>query len=219
MLRAHVTAVNARTEVLLLRLRAEGRHFCSGFDLNHALTDSAQRISEFAEMVDAFEDARPVTLAFLEGGAYGGGADLALACDFRIGTTQAELMVPAAQLGLHLYQRGLQRFVSRLGINHAKRLLLAAELLRAQEMADCGFLTHFVRTGEPEEVLEKLTSSITHMAPLAVLGMKKHLNGISSGKAAAVELEKDFVRAANSWDLYEGVSAWFEKRAPQFGGN
>ena len=67
-------------------------------------------------MANALEDARPVTLALIQGGVYGGGTDLALACDFRFGTPEADMFMPAARLGLHFYPRGLERYVSRLGV-------------------------------------------------------------------------------------------------------
>lgn len=55
---------------------------------------------------------------------YEGATDLAPAYDFRIGATEADMFMPAAQLGLHFYQRGMERYVSRTGLDDAKRLFL-----------------------------------------------------------------------------------------------
>jgi len=68
-----------------------------------------------------------VTIAAINGGVYGGGTDLSLACDFRLGSTAANMFMPAAKLGLHFYPGGMVRYVTRLGLNQAKRLFLTAE--------------------------------------------------------------------------------------------
>ncbi len=211
----HVNTVNARDEVLVLRLQAEGKYFCSGYDIGQI--GGGRKIS-FDQMVDAFEDARPVTIAVMQGGVYGGATDLALACDFRIGCEAVEMFMPAARLGLHFYQRGLERYVSRLGVNEAKRLFLTAERIDAREMHRIGFLTHFVERDELTAQADALTRTLAQMAPLALLGMKKHLTRIARGVLDATELQRDIARAAQSDDLQEGAAAWAEKRTPKFKG-
>ena len=168
--------------------------------------------------MNAFEDCRPITIAVLQGGVYGGATDLALACDFRIGSTSTEMFMPAAKLGIHFYQRGLERYVSRLGVDTAKRLLLCAEKIQADEMKSLGFLTSL---SSPEQLIEKADDLVAHllkMAPLSLLGMKKHLNLIARGCLNIDQLTKDIAQAQNSADLQEGRTAWAEKRPPQFNG-
>jgi enoyl-CoA hydratase/carnithine racemase len=214
-LNRHVAEVNAREQVLVLRLQAEGRYFCSGYDISQI--GSGRQIT-FDQMVDHFEDARPVTIAVIQGGVYGGATDLALACDFRLGAEHVDMFMPAARLGLHFYQRGLERYVSRLGVNMAKRLFLTAQKIGAQEMKDCGFLTHLVPADQLAATADELTATLAGMAPLALLGMKKHLTRIARGVLDATELQRDIARAAQSTDLKEGAAAWAEKRAPRFKG-
>ena len=111
----HIDAVNANAEVRVLRLQSTGRHFCSGFDIGsigngiRSGGSAAAPIPPFDEMVNRLEDARPVTIAVLQGGVYGGATDLVLACDFRLGTSAVDMFMPAARLGLHFYRRGLER--------------------------------------------------------------------------------------------------------------
>jgi enoyl-CoA hydratase len=214
-LNRHVAEVNARDEVLVLRLQAEGKYFCSGYDISQI---AGGRQVTFDQMVDAFEDARPVTLAVIQGGVYGGATDLALACDFRLGAEHVDMFMPAARLGLHFYQRGMERYVSRLGVNMAKKLFLTAQKIDAQEMFDCGFLTHRVPADRLTATADELTATLAGMAPLALLGMKKHLTRIARGVLDATELQRDIARAAQSADLKEGATAWAEKRAPRFKG-
>jgi len=66
---------------------------------------------------------------------------MALACDFRLGSEAAEMFMPAARLGLHFYQTGLERYVTRLGVDTTKKLFLTAQKLNAKQMLDCGLLT------------------------------------------------------------------------------
>lgn len=101
-LQAHLREVEATPSVRVLLLRAEGRHFCSGFNIDAVPGVDAGAL--FEALADAWEQARPVTVAALQGGVYGGATDLALACDFRLGVPQCEMFVPAARLGLHFYR-------------------------------------------------------------------------------------------------------------------
>ena len=211
-----VAEVNANDAVLVLRLQAHGKYFCSGYDITQI--SSSKRQVSFDQMVDAFEDARPVTIAVLQGGVYGGATDLALACDFRVGSHKVDMFMPAARLGLHFYQRGMERYVSRLGVNMAKRLFLTAEKIEAAEMLACGFLTHLVEAEVLEGTADELTHTLAGMAPLALLGMKKHLTRIARGVLDATELQRDIARAAQSADLKEGAAAWAAKRPPRFSG-
>jgi enoyl-CoA hydratase len=212
-LHAHVQTVNARPDVLVLQLRATGKYFCSGFDIGSI---GGARTVEFSEVVDALEMARPATIAVLHGGVYGGATDLALACDFRVGAEGIDMFMPAARLGLHYYRSGLERYVSRLGVDHAKWLFLTARKVDAQTMHRMGYLTQLVTPALLDAEVLSLTQDLSAMAPLALTGMKHHLNAMARGKLDAQALDADVRRAFGSDDLREGQAAWLEKRAPRF---
>lgn len=216
---AHIDAINQRNEVLVLRFESTGKYFCSGFDINQIATagGSTQAIA-FDELVNAVEDCRPVTIAAIQGGVYGGATDLALACDFRIGTPTADMFMPAARLGLHFYQRGLERYVSRLGLDTAKRLFLTAEKIDANEMRACGFLTQLVAEDQLQAAVNTLATTLASMAPLALLGMKKNLNAIARNRLNIETLQADIARTTDSKDIKEGAAAWAERRTPMFTG-
>jgi enoyl-CoA hydratase len=211
----HVATVNTLPQVLVLQLCASGRHFCSGFEIGRI---GAERTLSFEDMVNTFEDARPVTIAVLQGGVYGGATDLALACDFRIGTPAVEMFMPAARLGLVFYPRGLQRYVSRLGVDSAKRLFLTAARIDAPEMHRIGFLTQLVSAEALQAEADALATTLGGMAPIALLAMKQHLNAIARGTLDTAALQHDLQRAAASSDLQEGITAFAEKRTPRFTG-
>ena len=212
----HIDTVNANPAVRVLRLQSTGKYFCSGYDIGRI---GVARVVPFDEMVNRLEDARPVTIAVLQGGVYGGATDLALACDFRLGTAAVDMFMPAARLGLHFYRRGLERYVSRLGLDQAKRLFLTAERIGADEMKAIGFLTELLPTDGLLARADALTAALCSHAPLAVLGMKKHLNRIARGALDADELQHDITRSLQSQDLQEGRAAWADKRVPDFQGH
>jgi enoyl-CoA hydratase len=211
----HVAAINARPEVLVLVLQAEGKYFCSGYDIARI---GASRAVAFDEVINALEDCRPVTVAVLQGGVYGGATDMALACDFRLGALGIDMFMPAARLGLHFYERGLERYVTRLGLDQAKRLFLTAERIGAEEMKSIGFLTHLKAAESLVPAANALVATLSGMAPIPLVGMKKHLNRIARGKLDLAELHDDMSRAVLSDDLREGQAAWREKRLPCFSG-
>jgi enoyl-CoA hydratase len=214
--RGFIRDVNARRGVLVLRLCAEGRQFCAGFNIGRVADGNAG--ASFEALTNEMEQARPVTIAAINGGVYGGATDLALACDFRIGVETTQMFVPAARLGLLFYRGGLQRYVSRLGLNVAKKVLLAAATLDAAQMVACGFLDMVVAPDALREETDRLSDELAGMAPLALLGMKKHLNRIAAGTLDVAEFERDVAQADASYDLREGALAWKEKRTPVFRG-
>ena len=106
-----------------------------------------------------------------------------------------------------------------MGLQAAKRVLLMAEKLTAQEMLACGFLDRLHRSGaELRADVDALSGQLASMAPLALLGMKKHLNRIASGTLDAQALARDVAQCSASADLREGSLAWRQKRAPVFAG-
>ena len=217
-LREQLDEVNRNTAVRVLVLVAEGKHFCSGFNITAVPGVDAGAL--FEQLADDWEAARPVTIAAIHGGVYGGATDLALACDFRLGVPGCEMFVPAARLGLHFYGGGLERYVTRLGLAWAKRVLLAGETLDAQAMLQSGFLDRLLPDGAAlDAAVGELRDQLLAMAPLALLGMKKHLNAIARGKLDAAALKADLEISKASHDLAEGVAAWSAKRAPRFTGS
>jgi enoyl-CoA hydratase/carnithine racemase len=217
-LQAHIAAVNQASEVLVLRFIGNGKYFCSGYDISSLAAADARSSLFFGETMDLIENARPVTIAAINGGAYGGGTDLCLACDFRIGVPAANMFMPAAKLGLHFYPGGMARYISRLGLNQAKRLFLTAEKIDAEEMLRIGFLTEIVQSDQLIPRLDALSQLLAGMAPIALLGIKKHLNLIANAQVDIEGIERGVHLSERSIDIAEGALAWKEKRSPRFSG-
>lgn len=217
-IKEHVHTVNQQEQILVLRFIADGKYFCSGYDISSMAADSAPSATYFGDTVDLIERARPVTIVAINGGVYGGGTDLCLACDFRLGVHTANMFMPAAKLGLHFYPGGMVRYITRLGLNHAKKLFLTAQKIEAEEMLKMGFIDEML---EPEHLyvrLDELSAQIAGMAPIALLGIKKHLNLIARGVVEEQAIRDAVVASEKSSDMKEGALAWKEKRAARFTG-
>jgi enoyl-CoA hydratase len=217
-LRAHLAAVDADPAVRVLRLQAEGRHFCAGFHIGEVGSKDGDGGDSFQELADALERLRPVTVAAVQGGTYGGAVDLALACDFRIGTPSVQAQVPAARLGIHYYRSGLERMVARLGLPAARRLMLAVEKMDAPTLLAIGWLDRIVSAETLAAEVDAFCRHLASLAPLALLPMKRHLSDIARGRLDAAAIEADIARALASEDLREGARAWGDKRTPEFRG-
>ena len=146
------------------------------------------------------EDLGVPTICRLNGGVYGGSTDLALACDFRIGIDACEMFMPAARLGLHYYRSGIGRYVTRLGVDNAKKLFLTAQKIDAAEMLRIGYLTGVTLSLEElDEEVGKLATILAGNAPAAMRGMKRTINEIARGKLdelAADQRARDSMRGA-----------------------
>lgn len=215
--------LDANPEVRVLILTGTGKSFSSGFHLGAFGDDENSADTEydpngFEIMVNALEAMKIPTIAALNGGVYGGSTDLVLACDFRIGIEGMRMFMPAARLGIVYYESGLRRYVTRLGLNNAKRLFMTAEPVEAPGMLDMGYLTEIVPADQLEARVNALAEQLSANAPMAVSAMKQSLNALAAGT-----LESDVHLALKdkcfaSDDLKEGLKAWAEKRKPVFQG-
>jgi len=175
----HLEKITADPSVRLLVLTGEGeKTFCSGYTLAQI---GARLDRSFEDMLDAVESLGIPTLCALNGSAYGGGTDLALACDFRIGVRGCRLFMPAARFGLHYYPGGLRRFVTRLGSSAAKKILLTGMIIESDELLRTGFLTELVERSELQPRLAMYHDDIARCDAQVVRSMKRHINAIAAG--------------------------------------
>src|ERR1700681_1145514 len=213
--------VEADPAIRVLVLTGTGHAFSSGYDLGSIAERAASAQeqtagSTFETVVNRLEDLALPTICRLNGGVYGGATDLALACDFRIGVDSCEMFMPAARLGLHYYKSGITRYVSRLGVDNAKRLFLTAEKIGAAEMLRIGYLTAMVPPEALDQEVDRLGGILAGTAPVAMRGMKRTINEFARGRLdeeAADRRHRDSMRSA---EIKEGIIACAEKRPPKF---
>lgn len=217
----HFAAAAADPAVRVLVLTGTGRTFCAGYDIG-ALARGRMPVGGadspplFGDVVDRLEDLPLPTIAALNGGVFGGGTDLALACDFRIGVEGARMFMPAARLGLQYYATGQRRYVERLGLAAAKRLFLAGETLDAAAMRSVGYLDEVVPADGLGARIDGLVEQLAVGSPRAIVGMKRTLNSIARGALDRAAADASYSESIQSEDAAEGVRAWHEKRPPVF---
>lgn len=210
-------------EARVLVITGTGKSFSSGFHIGALAEDEDGNKADydpngFERMVDALEDLSIPTIAALNGGVYGGATDLALACDFRIGVEGMRMFMPAARLGVVYYESGVRRYVSRLGLNNAKRLFMTAEPVEADGMLAMGYLDEIVAKDDLDARVDALANQLGANAPIALAGMKQAINAVANGTFDSAIHAANRARASDSADHKEGVKAWAEKRKPVFQG-
>ncbi len=217
-LREYLNLIAHDDTLRVLLLTGSGEQtFCAGASLDQFRggTMSGELFSTLTDQLAAL----PIpSVCALNGSVFGGGAEIALCCDYRIGVSEARLLVPAARIGICYPVSGIRRFASQLGPANAARLLIASEELDAQAMLQTGFLHEVV---EPERLgarTEELTRHIASLAPLAVRAMKHILDGITNDTLNAKTAQELVLRCSQSRDLQEGLAAQREKRPAQFQG-
>jgi enoyl-CoA hydratase/carnithine racemase len=208
--------------IRLLILTGTGRAFSAGYDLNSVAERAVSAVEErsagsaFEVVVNRLEDIGVPTICRLNGGVYGGSTDLALACDFRIGVDTCEMFMPAARLGLHYYKSGIARYVTRLGVDNAKKLFLTAEKIGAAEMLRIGYLTAVVPAEALDEEVGRLATLLAGNAPVAMRGMKRTINEFARGKLDEDAADRRHRESMRGEEIKEGIRAFSEKRPPKF---
>jgi enoyl-CoA hydratase len=214
--------IEADPAIRVLILTGTGRAFSAGYDLNSVAERAVSTVeqksagSAFEAVVNRLEDIGIPTICRLNGGVYGGSTDLALACDFRIGVDSCEMFMPAARLGLHYYKSGIARYVSRLGVDNAKRLFLTAEKIGAAEMLRIGYLTAVAPAEALDEEVDRLAAVLAANAPVAMRGMKRTINEFARGKLDDEAADRRHRESMRGEEIKEGVRAFSEKRTPRF---
>jgi enoyl-CoA hydratase/carnithine racemase len=214
----YLGAVEMSSDVRVLIVTGAGeKTFCAGASLAEL---GAGKISGdcFQATTDQLAALSVPTIASLNGNVFGGGVELALSCDFRVGIEGSRMRVPAAAIGLCYPISGINRFVERLGVNLAKRILVASEEFSADAMLEIGFLDHLVLPAQRGQMTDKLAQHIAGLAPLAVKSMKQILQQAAAGGIDMDEARELSDRCSSSEDLQEGFAAQREKRQPRFQG-
>jgi len=174
-----LASLSADTRVLLVT-SSDDRIFCAGADLNQILdgTLDGDRFQSVTNQIAAL----PIpTIAVLTGNVFGGGAELALSCDFRLAREGIVLRIPAAAIGLCYPVEGIERLTRRLGPVLARRVLVAAETFSAEQMLSLNMVNAVHSADALRAAAEEYAQSLLALAPMAVtsmLGSSKQMSWI-----------------------------------------
>ena len=160
-------------------------------------------------------------IAVVDGFAIGGGLELALACDLIIASEKAQLGQAEVNLGLIPGFGGTQRLVHRVGTGLARRLILSGQNILAEEALERGLIDYLYQSDELQEKLADLCQNLASKGPLALAAAKRCIqaaNGTNLLSGLTEEME-EFLDVFSSNDAEEGLTAFVEKRKPNFQGN
>lgn len=221
-LEAHLVAVEGDASVRMVVVTGEGdRAFCTGADIN-AWGDLSP--AEFARhwvrdghrIFDRLARLSKPTVAALNGHAFGGGLELAAACDIRIMAPRATLALPEARVGIVPGWSGTQRLARLLPESAVKEMALFGRRIPAERAVALGFAAEVA-----EDVLEaarRIAAEAAVLSPRATEIAKTMIHAaVGEDRAAMVEALGSAAIAATA-DRDEGVAAFREKRKPEFPG-
>ncbi len=209
-------------ELRAVIITAEGKAFAAGADLNMLLSFSV--VEERAcsamgiEVCRDIENSQKVYICALNGYAFGGGLELAMACDIRIASDKAIFGLPETKVGIIPGYGGTQRLSRLVGFGRAKEILLTGRNVDAAEAERIGLVNFIVPADKVMEKALEEAELLSKNAPIA-MGLAKQvmLSDVTTGQAAASQMQANALAIAySSDDAKEGMRAFLERREPQF---
>jgi len=220
-----VHRISASGESRCVLLTGEGsKAFCAGADLKERATMDEAEIRLFLDQLQrtlrSIEKSDAVFIAAINGAAFGGGTELALACDLRIAAPEAELGLPEVKLAIIPGGGGTQRLSRLIGPGRAKDLILTGRKVSSTEALALGLIDRIALAGRLIETCLEIGAAITANGPLAVSSAKHAIDeGLALPLDEALKLERRYYETTlRSEDRLEGLSAFAERRAPSYKG-
>ena len=218
-----VETVSEMRDIRVVVFTGAGRAFCSGADLtnvaehhSHSEGDAlAAGIRQASGVFDRVEALPQATIAAINGHAVGAGLQIGLACDFRIAVAGAKLGLSDVKIGIIPALGATTRLPRLIGLAKTKELILTGDLILSEQALEIGMINQVVEKEQLEDAVKELAEKLTSRAPLAIETAKRLLN---TG-ATLDEVAKAQSRLIKSADALEGISAFFEKRTPDFKGS
>lgn len=199
---------------------AGDRAFSAGGDIAGFMQRDPEHLSRLAWNVAAPERCPKPVIAAVRGYCLGVGLELALACDFRVCTEDAQLGLPEIGLGMIPGSGGTQRMVALLGLSRAKDVIMRRKRISAADALGWGLVSEVVPTDALDEAVERVVADLEQLSPLALRVAKRVLNlAVDAPLHVGLEVEGlAYGMLRSSHDFAEGVDAFTSKRDPRFEG-
>ena len=207
--------------VLMVHASERDSAFCAGADIGEFGTGSTDPIwrarnqAAIGKVQHELAQAAKPTIAVIDGDCVGGGCGIALACDLRIAGPKARFGITPAKLGLVYPLHDTKLLVDAVGPSQAKRILFTGQIMDAQEALRIGLITILADDPyeEAKDLADTMASASSHSQQMSKTVIKRILDGQADDDVDSRAL---FNSAFDSDDFKEGVSAFLEKRKPQF---
>lgn len=220
-------AIDECADARVVVVRGEGRGFSAGRDLSNAqpLEEDARAILAdlFNPVIARLRSLPMPTIAAVHGPALGVGFGIAMACDLVIAAEKSRLGSPFANIGCVLDSGGHAALVQRIGPHRALELIYTSRLLNGTEAAAMGLVNEVVANDELDARIDELAGQIATGPTAAFAASKRIVHAVADGLAdfeTVLDAEADAQgELAGGHDYVEGISAFMEKRAPEFTGS
>ncbi|WP_340372952.1 enoyl-CoA hydratase-related protein [Peribacillus sp. FSL E2-0218] len=215
-------AFDIDSQVKVILLSGNGKAFSAGADIDEMVNDSPitlELTNQFADW-DRINLIRKPIIGAVKSFVFGGGFELALACDFLIAASDTQFSFPEVTLGVMPGAGGTQRLTKLVGKTKALEWILTAERIHAKSALHYGFINKIVAPELLMEVAVDFAQKIAKQPPLAVRLIKESVNkAVDHSLYEGMQFErKNFYLLFASGDQKEGMSAFVEKRKPKFTG-
>lgn len=219
--------VDQDDSIRVIVLSGKGKAFCAGADLKELLADLERTPDGQKSMLDMAGDlytqlnhlSKPL-IAALNGITLAGGLELAMTADIVIASEKAKIGDAHSNFGVLPGGGGAVRLPRIIGANRAKYLLFTGDFITAQEMMNYGLVQKVTPAEELEDTVQDLADKISAKSPLVLKEMKKLVrDGLE--QPLDIALRQELLALKNhtqSHDFREGLSAFAEKRIPNFKG-
>jgi enoyl-CoA hydratase len=209
------------SDIRVVVITGIGRSFIAGSDINELSETKvldARNIMRLGEIVDNCE--KPV-IAVVNGFALGGGCEIAMACDIVISSEKAKFGQPEINLGIIPGGGGTQRLPRLVGVHKAKELIFTGDIIDAKDAERIGLVNKVVSAEELDTVAREIAEKIASKSPVAIKLAKAAINGgLRTNLETGLAYEKElYSLALSTQDKLEGITAFLEKRKPNFKGS
>ena len=201
---------------------AGGRSFASGSDLSEVVDRDLRKALEpiVQGLAEQLERCPKATIAAIDGICMGGGLEVALGCDLRVATPGSRFATPEGKLGIIPGGGATQRLPRIVGRGWGMEMLLMGQPIDAEHALRIGLVTRLVESDELLDEVRRMADHLAGFAPFVPQFMKAMVHyGMEASLVAGLQLEK-FAQGAlcETEDKQEGLSAFLEKRPPQWKG-
>jgi enoyl-CoA hydratase/carnithine racemase len=214
---------NSTTRVVIMKGSGD-KVFVAGGDIKRLREMTVEEGERFVylgqRVLNRLEYSNKIVIAAINGYAFGGGLEIALACDIRVASNKSVLGLPEVSVGLFPAWGGTQRLSRLIGTGLAKELIFTGDRISPERALQIGLVNHLVEHDQLDQKCREIAQKIINNSPISVVQAKKAIN-----HGSEVSFDKALILEAEAWvvnfkteDRVEGLSAFLERRKPVYVG-